>query len=75
MVGKYTDLSDAYLSVTRALQHAAIYAKRKLIIDWIESTYLEPEVPPLLSFFLSFFSFFLSLFVSFFPFWFCFFLN
>lgn len=30
MVGKYTDLSDAYLSVTKALQHACMAANRKL---------------------------------------------
>eukprot|EP00976_Prorocentrum_cordatum_P080067 1183830-Prorocentrum_minimum.AAC.6 len=30
MVGKYTDLSDAYLSVTKSLQHACFSANRKL---------------------------------------------
>jgi CTP synthase len=41
VVGKYTHLSDAYLSVIRALQHAAQFVHRKLQIDWIESLYLE----------------------------------
>ena len=43
MVGKYTDLSDAYLSVIKALQHAAMEANRKLTIDWLEAGDLEPE--------------------------------
>ena len=30
MVGKYTDLADAYLSVMKALQHACLKANRKL---------------------------------------------
>jgi len=42
MVGKYTDLSDAYLSVIKALQHAAMAANRKLVIDWLEAEHLEP---------------------------------
>jgi len=41
VVGKYTHLSDAYLSVIRALQHSAQFVHRKLAIDWIESLYLE----------------------------------
>ena len=41
MVGKYTDLSDAYLSVIKSLQHAAIAVERKLTIDWIEASDLE----------------------------------
>jgi CTP synthase len=41
VVGKYTHLSDAYLSVIRALQHAAQFVHRKLQIDWIESLFLE----------------------------------
>ncbi|MBL6743096.1 MAG: CTP synthase (glutamine hydrolyzing) [Candidatus Poseidonia sp.] len=43
MVGKYTDLSDAYLSVIKSLQHAAMAVDRKLVIDWIEASHLEPE--------------------------------
>ena len=43
MVGKYTDLSDAYLSVIKSLQHAAMAVDRKLIIDWIEASHLESD--------------------------------
>tara|TARA_B100001113_G_scaffold329806_1_gene304938 strand:+ start:12500 stop:14188 length:1689 start_codon:yes stop_codon:yes gene_type:complete len=44
MVGKYTGLSDSYLSVIKALQHSAIAVNRKLIIDWIESTDLDSSM-------------------------------
>ena len=43
MVGKYTGLSDSYLSVIKALQHSAFAVDRKLVIDWIESTDLDPH--------------------------------
>ena len=43
MVGKYTDLSDAYLSVIKSLQHAAMKVERKLMINWIEASHLENE--------------------------------
>ena len=43
MVGKYTGLSDSYLSVIKALQHSAFAVDRKLIIDWIESADLDPN--------------------------------
>ena len=43
MVGKYTGLSDSYLSVIKALQHSAFAVDRKLVIDWIESTDLDPN--------------------------------
>ena len=41
--GKYTDLSDSYLSVIKALQHASFKVDRKLAIDWIESSVLDEE--------------------------------
>lgn len=41
VAGKYTDLSDAYLSVIKALQHASFKVNRKLVIDWIESSVLD----------------------------------
>tara|TARA_B110000881_G_scaffold175878_1_gene160687 strand:- start:1446 stop:3101 length:1656 start_codon:yes stop_codon:yes gene_type:complete len=44
MVGKYTGLSDSYLSVIKALQHSSYSVGRKLVIDWIESNNLEDEV-------------------------------
>ena len=43
MVGKYTGLSDSYLSVIKALQHSAFAVDRNLVIDWIESTDLDPN--------------------------------
>jgi len=34
LIGKYTVLSDAYLSVIKALQHACMAAGLKLQLDW-----------------------------------------
>lgn len=44
LIGKYTVLSDAYLSVLRALQHAGMAIGRRVSVHLIESTDLEP--PP-----------------------------
>lgn len=41
VVGKYTNNSDAYLSITRALQHASMKRGVRLHIKWIESSVLE----------------------------------
>ena len=41
MVGKYTGLADAYLSVIKSLQHACLAANRKLEILWVEASHLE----------------------------------
>lgn len=41
MVGKYTGLSDAYLSVLKALLHASVDLGKKLVIDWIPACDLE----------------------------------
>ena len=38
MVGKYTELPDAYLSVNEALRHAGYYANSKVHIKWILSS-------------------------------------
>ncbi|RCI04048.1 CTP synthase ura7 [Rhizopus stolonifer] len=43
LVGKYTDLHDSYISVYKALEHAALACKRKIVIKWIEATDLESE--------------------------------
>jgi len=43
MVGKYTGLSDAYLSVIKSLQHACLACSRKLVIDWVDASHLEPS--------------------------------
>ncbi|KAK2654493.1 hypothetical protein Ddye_014349 [Dipteronia dyeriana] len=41
MVGKYTGLSDAYLSVLKALLHASVACHRKLIVEWVAAGDLE----------------------------------
>lgn len=41
MVGKYTGLSDSYLSVLKALLHASAACHKKLVVDWVPSTDLE----------------------------------
>ncbi|KAJ4752390.1 CTP synthase [Rhynchospora pubera] len=43
MVGKYTGLSDSYLSVLKALLHASIACERKLIIEWVPAPDLEEK--------------------------------
>lgn len=43
LVGKYTGLQDSYLSVIKSLQHAAVAASRRLVIDWIDASALEPN--------------------------------
>ena len=40
-IGKYTGLSDSYLSVIKSLQHASFAVNRTLVIDWIEASNLE----------------------------------
>jgi len=42
VVGKYIVQGDAYLSVTKALTHAAMATKQRLRIEWIEASTLEP---------------------------------
>ncbi|CAK9169875.1 unnamed protein product [Ilex paraguariensis] len=41
MVGKYTGLSDSYLSVLKALLHASVACRRKLSVDWVPASDLE----------------------------------
>ncbi|KAE8148710.1 CTP synthase N-terminus-domain-containing protein [Aspergillus avenaceus] len=43
LVGKYTSLHDSYMSVSKALEHAAMHCRKKLDLVWIESTHLEEE--------------------------------
>jgi CTP synthase len=43
LIGKYTNLHDSYISVYKALEHAALACGRKLQIKWIEATDLENE--------------------------------
>ncbi len=41
VVGKYTALADAYISVTESLKHAAIYHGRDVRIRWVDSEDIE----------------------------------
>jgi CTP synthase len=41
MVGKYTDVHDSYISILKAIEHAAPYHGAKAEIRWIESTDIE----------------------------------
>merc|ERR1719424_2541053 len=43
VVGKYTDLSDAYLSVSKSLYHAANKCERKLVLKWVEAEFLTED--------------------------------
>jgi CTP synthase (UTP-ammonia lyase) len=42
-VGKYNRGTDAYLSIVRALGHAAIHANRRLEYKWVDSEHLQDE--------------------------------
>ncbi|HEU0168526.1 MAG TPA: CTP synthase, partial [Chloroflexota bacterium] len=41
LVGKYTALADAYISVTEALKHAALHHGRDVRIRWVDSEDIE----------------------------------
>ncbi|KAK9317950.1 CTP synthase N-terminus-domain-containing protein [Lipomyces starkeyi] len=43
LVGKYTHLKDSYISVIKSLEHSALRCQRKLTINWVEATDLEPD--------------------------------
>ncbi|PRP77477.1 hypothetical protein PROFUN_14297 [Planoprotostelium fungivorum] len=44
VVGKYTELDDAYHSISSALQHASLRSDQRLVIDWVEASNLEENV-------------------------------
>ncbi|KAF7975673.1 hypothetical protein HWV62_8769 [Athelia sp. TMB] len=44
LVGKYTDFQDSYTSVVKALEHSAFRVHRKLILQWVDSSDLEPDM-------------------------------
>ncbi|KAL9969355.1 hypothetical protein ACROYT_G021559 [Oculina patagonica] len=44
LVGKYTKLEDAYISVLKALKHASLHCNRRLNVVWVESENLEKEI-------------------------------
>ena len=41
LIGKYVGLQDSYLSVIKALRHAAVAIRRKLVLEWIEASCFE----------------------------------
>lgn len=41
LIGKYTGLQDSYLSIIKALRHAAIACEHKLDLQWVEASDLE----------------------------------
>ncbi len=43
LVGKYTQLHDAYISVVEALKHGGIAAKAEVEIKWVDSEEVTPE--------------------------------
>ena len=43
LVGKYTSLKDSYMSVCKALEHAAMHCRKKLELVWVAAEHLEPE--------------------------------
>jgi len=43
LIGKYTGLQDSYLSVIKALKHAAIACSATLNLEWVEATHLEKK--------------------------------
>jgi len=43
IVGKFTGLHDSYISVIKALKHAAVEAGLHLGIEWVDSADLEPN--------------------------------
>ena len=43
LVGKYTQLHDAYISVVEALKHGAVANRARVHIKWIDSETVDPE--------------------------------
>ncbi|KAI2607866.1 putative CTP synthase [Hypoxylon sp. NC1633] len=43
LVGKYTSLEDSYISVSKALEHAAMYCRKKLELVYVDASHLEDE--------------------------------
>jgi CTP synthase len=43
IAGKYTGLTDAYHSVIKGIQHAALHTNIKVTIQWVESSRLQQE--------------------------------
>lgn len=43
LVGKYIQLKDAYMSVTKSLEHAAMHCRKSVNIIWVDASHLEDE--------------------------------
>jgi len=43
LVGKYTNLKDAYISVIKSLEHASLRCERRLDLQWVDASDLEVE--------------------------------
>lgn len=43
LVGKYTSLHDAYISVCKALEHSAMHCRKNLNLVWVDASDLEDE--------------------------------
>ena len=43
IAGKYTGLSDAYISILKALEHCEGILKRKVKVEWIDTTKIEKK--------------------------------
>ena len=43
LVGKYIQLKDAYMSVCKSLEHAAMHCRRNVNIIWVDASHLEDE--------------------------------
>ncbi|KAI1194502.1 CTP synthase N-terminus-domain-containing protein [Nemania serpens] len=44
LVGKYVSSPDAYMSVTKALEHSSMHLRLNLNLLWIDAEHLEPEM-------------------------------
>ncbi|KAJ8109111.1 hypothetical protein ONZ43_g6227 [Nemania bipapillata] len=44
LVGKYVSSPDAYMSVTKALEHSAMHLRLNMNLLWIDAEHLEPEM-------------------------------
>ncbi|KAK0384532.1 hypothetical protein NLU13_8618 [Sarocladium strictum] len=43
LVGKYISLKDAYMSVSKSLEHAAMHCRKQVNIIWVDAAQLEDE--------------------------------
>jgi CTP synthase len=43
LVGKYTSLHDAYTSLSKSFEHAAMFSRKKLKIVWVDASHLEDK--------------------------------